>query len=398
MGSGETELGEKVAIGRRGARAAGTVALVALLALGVCAAAASAEPLSMTFTESRANVGKQLFDAALFEAPDTAPLEAQIDPGSGSITGGVLRVPQFATHITTPIDANVTVDFDIGVVSGSFDRATGALTLEGTAGGTLTATSEAKECTVSTEPSPLIVSTSGNSGGANPRSGTAFTHGLTGAGAIAGQWTDMHAAPVGGDTSFCSDVESQIGGPGGVWLVQEGDVTAPAAPQLASTDPASPGSSGTPRIRGAAEAGSTVRVYAGAGCAGTPVATASAAKLDSPGIAVAVAEGATASFSATATDVVGNTSDCSAPISYTHLKAPAPCVVPKLKGKSLQRARMALEAAHCSLGKVRRPKHRHRGRHGPLVVKSSQPPAGTTLEGGGQVGLKLGPKPRRGHR
>lgn len=39
----------------------------------------------MTFAEARANVGVRLSDAALCEAPDVAPLEAQIDPGSGSI-------------------------------------------------------------------------------------------------------------------------------------------------------------------------------------------------------------------------------------------------------------------------------------------------------------------------
>jgi hypothetical protein len=41
-------------------RATGTIALVSLLVLGVCASTASAEPLSMTFTEARANVGIQL--------------------------------------------------------------------------------------------------------------------------------------------------------------------------------------------------------------------------------------------------------------------------------------------------------------------------------------------------
>jgi hypothetical protein len=370
----------------------GAIVLVSLLTPAVCASAASAEPLSMTFTESRANVGVQLSDAALFEAPDTAPLEAQIDPGSDAITAGVLQVPQFSTHITEPIDADVTVDFEIGIVTGSFDQATGALTLEGEAGGILT--SEGKECTVSTDPSPLVLSTAGNSGGTSPRSGAPFIHGLTGAGAIAGQWTDMHAAPISGDTTFCSNVEGRIEGPGGVWLDQEGDIVPPSAPQLTSTDPASPGSSGTPRILGAAEAGSTVRVYASPNCTGNPVATASAAKLGSPGIPVEVAEGVTAAFSATATDAAQNTSACSVPISYT--RAPA-CVVPKLKGKSLRRARTALKAAHCRVGKVHRPKHKMGEKRGPLVVKSSNPAAGAK-PAGGRVNLTLGPNPRKARR
>ena len=123
----------------------------------------------------------------------------------------------------------------------------------------------------------------------------------------------MHAAPVGGDVSFCNNVEGRIGGPGGIWLEQKGDLVPPSAPQLTSTDPASPSASGMPRIRGSAEAGSTVRVYAGPNCAGPLVATESAAKLGSSGIAVPVAEGVTAAFSATAADAAANISPCSAP-------------------------------------------------------------------------------------
>jgi hypothetical protein len=220
-------------------RARGTIAFVLLVALGVCASTASAAPLSMTFTEARANVGVQLSDAALFEAPDTAPFEAQIDPGSGAITAGVLQVPQFSTHIIEPIVADVTVDFEIGTIDGSFNQATGALILSGEAGGTLTAASgtfEGEECTVSTTPSPLTLSTAGNSGGTSPRTGTPFAAGLTGPGAIAGQWTHMDATPVEpGNTEnvdFCNNVETRIGGPGGVWLDQEGVVVPPPTPPL----------------------------------------------------------------------------------------------------------------------------------------------------------------------
>lgn len=213
-------------------RTRGTFALVLIVALGVCAAPASAEPLSMTFTESRANVGVQLTDAALFEAPDTAPLNAQIDPGSGSITAGTLQVPQFATHITEPIVADVTVDFDIGEIEGSFNQATGALTLKGTAGGTLTAENESlagEECIVSTTPAILELSTAGKAAeDGSPRAGAPFASGLSGPGAIAGQWTDMLATPVDSEdsenVSFCKNVDKQIGGPGGVWLEQKGSV------------------------------------------------------------------------------------------------------------------------------------------------------------------------------
>jgi hypothetical protein len=392
----------------RSMRVFSAVALVMLSALGAGASSASADPLSMTFTEDRANVGIQLSDTALFEAPDTAPFAAQIDPGSGAIAAGVLGVPEFSTFIEEdPVDADVTVDFQIGTITGGFNPTTGELTLSGRAGGTLTA--DEKECIVSTIPSVLTLSTStAASIEGSPRSGAPFTHGLTGAGAIAGGWTDMQATPVdpgpGGDTAVCEVVEEHIEGPGGIWMQQKGDVVPPSPPQLLSTDPTSPSLSGTPRIRGAAETGSAVRIYAGASCTGTSVATGSATELGAPGIAVAVADGATVAFSATATDPAGNVSACSATISYTHAHGgfpppppPPVCVVPKLAGKTLARAKAALKAAHCGLGKVTKPKARRGKNLGSLVVRSSKPGMGAT-PASGIVNVKLGARPRKARR
>lgn len=79
MAAGRMGLADEAANGFSARRATGAIVLVSLLALGVCASTARAEPVSMTFTEARANVGVQLADAALFEAPDTAPFAAQID-------------------------------------------------------------------------------------------------------------------------------------------------------------------------------------------------------------------------------------------------------------------------------------------------------------------------------
>jgi hypothetical protein len=387
-------------------------ALFLILVLGLCAGTASADPLSMTFTEARANVGKQLSDEALFAAPDTAPFAAQIDPASGSISNGTLGVPDFETHIEEPIDADVTVSFDIGQITGSFDQATGALSLTGTAGGTLTAsgnpTYEGEQCTVLAEPSPITLTTAGSSGGTNPRSGVPFAAGLAGSGAIAGEWDNMSAEPVEPgvvkNENFCEDVEHQIGGAGGIWLERK-DLVPPSAPQLISTDPASPNLSGTPRILGSAEPGSTVRIYAGSGCTGASAANGSAAELGSPGIAVSVLADTTATFSATATDAAGNTSSCSASISYTriHVDSPPPppstvCLVPNLAGKKLGWAKSALREAHCSVGKVLKPKHSKGRRRGALIVKSSTPPPGTSLPAGSPVNLKLGHKHPKPHR
>jgi hypothetical protein len=305
-------------------RARGTIALVLLFAWGACASTAGAASLAMEFTEARANVGVQLDDAALFEAPDTAPLAAEIDAG-GAISGGVLQVPQFSTSITDPIDADVTVDFDIGTITGSFDQGTGALTLSGTAGGTLTAhggTYDGEACTVLI-PEVLELSTAGSSGGDKPRSGVPFTAGLSGPGAIAGTWTHMDATPVdAGDpdnVSFCNNVEGRIGGEGGIWLDQEGvESTAPSSPSQPPANPA----------------------------AGSPP----------PSLSV--------------------------------------CVVPKLAGKSLARAKAALRAANCSVGSVRKPKGL---KIKAAVVKSAKPGVGAT-PANGKVHLRLGPKPQKAGR
>ena len=138
-----------------------------------------------------------------------------------------------------------------------------------------------------------------------------------------------------------------------------------------------------------------------AGCTGTPVTSGSAAELGSPGIRVEVGEGVTAAFSATATDAAGNTSACSASISYTrppHGDPPRPpgCIVPKLAGKNLAQANVALAAANCRLDEVRKPKGL-KGKGRALVIKSSNPGAGATAADG-EVDLRLGPKPRKAHR
>jgi len=235
----------ETAIGRGTMRMPGAIALVLLLALA-CVPSASAAPLSMTFTEARANVGVQLSDAALFEAPDVAPFAAQIDPATGAITAGALSVPQFSTSITDPIVADVTVDFDIGTITGSFDQATGALSLSGEAGGTLTAIGgdyDGEECDVLV-PEILTLTTASNSGGDNPRSGAPFTAGLAGPGAVAGTWDHMDAIPVDDadpdNVSFCNNVETRIGGDGGIWMEQKGAVVPPVTPQPPVINPPPP--------------------------------------------------------------------------------------------------------------------------------------------------------------
>jgi DNA-binding beta-propeller fold protein YncE len=73
------------------------------------------------------------------------------------------------------------------------------------------------------------------------------------------------------------------------------------------------------------------------------------------------------------------------------------CLVPALAGKTLGQASSALAAAHCSLGKLTKPKKKKGHKPGPLLVKSSSPAAGTALAAGGKVNLTLGPKPKKKH-
>ncbi len=69
------------------------------------------------------------------------------------------------------------------------------------------------------------------------------------------------------------------------------------------------------------------------------------------------------------------------------------CKVPKLVGKTQGQATAALKAAHCTLGKVTKPRTRKGQRPPTLVVKSSSPGVGAQ-PASGKVDLTLGPKPK----
>jgi len=310
----------------------GTIAAV-LLTLGICVASASADPLSLTFTEGRVNIGSEFSDAPVLEPPDTAQFSAQIDPETGAITEGTLPVASLSIPITKPIETVANLEFGVGAITGSFTKSTGALTLSGLAAGTLTAVGS--ECSISTTPPTLTFSTAGNSGGANPRSGAPFSEGLAGPGEIAAQWTDMIATPVTiSDALVCAAVDNRISGPGGAWL-RQGELVPPPTPGPQPEGGGSGGSGGS----------------AGSGGSGGPGASAAPQSASSPPTLT--------------------------------------CVVPKLAGKTLARAKAALTTANCVLGEVRRPKPAK----GALVVKSSTPAAGTK-PGSGKVDLRLGPKPK----
>ena len=89
------------------------------------------------------------------------------------------------------------------------------------------------------------------------------------------------------------------------------DTTTPALPAPLASNPAGPANNNSPAISGAAEAGSTVKIYTTNDCSDAPAATGTAAAFASPGVTVSVSDDTSTTFKATATDAAGNTSGCS---------------------------------------------------------------------------------------
>ncbi|HET7444684.1 MAG TPA: S8 family serine peptidase [Solirubrobacterales bacterium] len=105
------------------------------------------------------------------------------------------------------------------------------------------------------------------------------------------------------------------------------DATAPTPPSLSSTNPPSGTDVTEPLILGSAEGGSTVRLFKGGSCSGSPLQISTAAQLEAPGLKVTVPKDSVTEFTATATDSSLNVSECSAPITYTE-KTPPPDTTP----------------------------------------------------------------------
>jgi hypothetical protein len=101
------------------------------------------------------------------------------------------------------------------------------------------------------------------------------------------------------------------------------DSKAPPRPTVTDTDPDSPADDNSPLVKGAAEAGSTVRLYTDAACTSPVAATGSALAFASPGLPVSVGDNTTTTFYARATDQAGNVSTC-AETSVTYVESSAP--------------------------------------------------------------------------
>jgi hypothetical protein len=99
----------------------------------------------------------------------------------------------------------------------------------------------------------------------------------------------------------------------------------PSTPILTSTSPTSPNPSLEPWVMGQSDPGTSIKVYSTPDCSGAPVknGVGTAAELMGSGIRVAVEAGSTTIFRATATDVNGDTSGCSA-VGLKYQQADAP--------------------------------------------------------------------------
>jgi PKD repeat protein len=90
---------------------------------------------------------------------------------------------------------------------------------------------------------------------------------------------------------------------------------------------------------------------------------------------------------------VGDSGGQSASVSHTIIVTPMACVVPRIKGDGLAKARTLLASAHCSLGKFKTPgkPKRSPGRHKKwvLVVAGEKPGPGTVKANGAKVTITL---------
>jgi polysaccharide biosynthesis protein PslG len=126
----------------------------------------------------------------------------------------------------------------------------------------------------------------------------------------------------GGHTFFVRAIDA----PGNVSTVRSRSFTVdthpPGTPSITGTTPASPANNNSPKVKGTAAAGTTVKIYKTVGCTGTPAAKAGAGQFSSPGITVSVPDNSTTSFRARATDAAGNSSGCSAARQYVEDSTP----------------------------------------------------------------------------
>lgn len=158
-----------------------------------------------------------------------------------------------------------------------------------------------------------------------------------------GTWTLKFQDVAGSDSGSVSAAELTV--------LEGADTSAPPAPTMTSTDPASPAQSTTPKFKGSAVAGTFVRLHTDpfTCTAASVVATGTPAEFAGSGISVNVGSGDTL-IAASTMDASGNVSGCSGHLTYsqdsvppaelttiaTDPASPANNSVPKIKGSGAE--------------------------------------------------------------
>ena len=109
----------------------------------------------------------------------------------------------------------------------------------------------------------------------------------------------VHAYDAAGNAGDCADAGTYVE-----------DELLPAAPSSLSTTPGSPANFNSPALRGAAEVGTTIRLFLNADCSGTQVASSSVATFGSTGFVLGVGDNSTTTWSVRAVDAALNVSSC----------------------------------------------------------------------------------------
>jgi hypothetical protein len=229
-----------------------------------------------------------------------------VERGSGTATGGNYSIT------TSALGSGVhSITAKATDAAGNESPASGALSV--------TIDTTAPNTTITASPSDPSPDTSPTFEFSSTEGGSTFACQLDGGGYSACTSPKTYAGPV-PDGSHTFEVRATD--PAGntdaspasyTWTIDTG---APDVLTITASDPDSPANDNNPKIKGTAEAGSTVKLYTNNTCSSAVAATGTAADFASPGLTVAVSDNSSTTFYATATDAAGNVSACSSGFTY----------------------------------------------------------------------------------
>jgi hypothetical protein len=228
-------------------------------------------------------------------------------------------------------------------------------------------------------------------------------------------WVDHAANTIGrallgttGATNIQSSFVSEPGGPDGVAVDSLIDITHTTIACTATTLPTGNPTTCTAKVSDSASSaiptgtvnftGNGAAFFSGNPCTLAPAAGGGASCVVGAVPTTVGMQGLHAAYSGDAThnSSAGDITICAGTGTQCASATPPPppprkpeCTVPRLKGKSLSAARRLLSAAHCGLGKIKRPHASKHHKLRPLVVGSQSPSPGRRLASGSKVAIAL---------